>query len=256
MCFAFIPASIKIAEFSFSTKKQFPPEPDDKADVLILNLIMVCPLINLFREKIFIKVFILMSSLHIMRKVAEIIGNILFFGFLIIGMGVLLFGSNSEWLLLFLLFSFLGSWLIAYIMKKRNIYDKGLYWMLINLFLWLNILGEVGFFYDSSVLYYDKLIHFFSGVLLAAIVYKDYSVNLKPRKEYVFFSILGMFALWEIYEFILFVFLNYPAVGVFENGVMIMSPYEDTIYDLISGTLGVLLYISLKNRIKNIIKRH
>jgi hypothetical protein len=62
----------------------------------------------------------------------------------------------------------------------------------------------------------------------------------------IFFVILGMLCAWEILEYSTTIFFDFPSMGVFKNGAMIQSPLEDTMYDLVLGGLGSLLYLIFK----------
>jgi len=62
----------------------------------------------------------------------------------------------------------------------------------------------------------------------------------------ILFTVIGLFAIWEFYEYAGTLIFDYPFVGVYHDGIMIMSSYDDTMWDMIFGTLGSLLYLIFK----------
>ena len=115
--------------------------------------------------------------------------------------------------------------------------------LFINIALWLNILGEFALYYNGYVLYYDKVLHFSLGIIIAAIVYDYYTKTLGPKKDAVFFTVLGLLAIWEIYEYALMNFMGFPLMGVTSQGAIIQSAIDDTMMDLIFGSIGAGIYL-------------
>jgi len=100
-------------------------------------------------------------------------------------------------------------------------------------------------------------LHLSLGIVLAMIVYGHYKQNSQLKKDAVFLTVLGMLALWEIYEFILDNFFGFQAQGVIRGGIFIQSPINDTMYDLIWGSIGVLIYLFFKQeKMDKVIKRN
>jgi len=101
--------------------------------------------------------------------------------------------------------------------------------------------GSILRFY-SKIAYYDKFVHFMSGLILAdiGIVLIDFILKKEeskplPRVSLIFaaiFSFAGA-AIWEIYEFSADIFLNTQMQGL----------NIDTMGDIVAGVLGGLTYI-------------
>jgi len=174
------------------------------------------------------------------KKIINLLNRILFFGFLLLGIILLFFNLGRKSAMLMVFASFLGSWALLFALRQKKVNEN--FWFLINIGLWLNIAGEIVFYYGGS-LYYDKFLHFFMGIIITIMVYEYYSKSLIVKKDMIFFTVLGMLALWEIYEYFLQFFLNFPAMGVTIKGVFIQSPFNDTMYDLIYGLLGSLVFL-------------
>lgn len=94
--------------------------------------------------------------------------------------------------------------------------------------------------------YFDKVVHFASGLLLCQVSYMLYSlitkrrepVSLEERRLVLCFSFVcnGFIALlWEFYEYAMLVFFNYDCIKHFSTGV------HDSLTDMLAGTLGGLV---------------
>jgi hypothetical protein len=177
-------------------------------------------------------------------KVIKIINEILFFGLLLTGIVLLFFSIGKIYTMLVAFGSFFASWATSIILKKNGISSN--YEIPINLALWLNLYGELIAYY-TGFLFYDKILHFSVAILITAIIYEYYSKNLKPKKDMIFLTVLGMLCLWEIFEYSIWIFTGYPSVGVYYNGQLIQTPYNDTMYDLIFGCFGSLVYLIIKS---------
>ena len=181
-----------------------------------------------------------------MNKTISIINKILFYGLFIIGI-VFAFLSRRYLVLLMTIFpAIIISWFASRILSAKHLSSD--YELPINISLWLNVLGETYFYYPSQ--YYDKFLHLTVGFLITIIIYEYFSKSSghkAPKKDLVFFSVLGIFAIWEITEYFLMLSTNYPFVGVLtsDNNIL-LGPYADTMWDLIMGCLGSLLYIIFK----------
>ncbi|MFA7708470.1 MAG: hypothetical protein WCX73_05965 [Candidatus Pacearchaeota archaeon] len=178
-----------------------------------------------------------------MKNLGYVINKVLFYGLLIMGIILVFFGTGRISTTLTAFGSFIASFIISNFIKNKKIPKN--YELLINLALWLNLLGEIIFYY-GGVLYYDKILHLTLGIFLSSILYVYYSNNLKKDKLMIFFGVLGILALWEVYEYAIQIFFNFPAMGLVRNGVFIQSPFDDTMYDLIFGMFGSLIFLFFK----------
>lgn len=178
-----------------------------------------------------------------MGRVIEILNKILFYGFLVVGFVYLFFDLSNRYLIIIAFGSFFASWLLAWVIKRRGLHSK--YEIFINIALWLNVLGEIIFYYHNSE-YYDKFLHFSVSLLMTVLIYEYYSKSPKIKKDMVFFTILGMLSLWEIYEYIVMVFFGIPTQGIVRKGGFVQSPIDDTMMDLIYGAIGSIVYLIFK----------
>lgn len=99
---------------------------------------------------------------------------------------------------------------------------------------------------------YDKVQHFFQPILITAIIFymiSELPIERKHKITLSFFVTVGILGLFEIGEFGLDSFFNLKLQGVYLrdiNGLdkfnLIMDPLSDTMWDLILGTIGSLLY--------------
>lgn len=194
-----------------------------------------------------------------MKNIISIINKILFYSFFLLGAAIFLFDLFSlrkESALIFTFGSFIASWLLSFIINRKKIKNSDKYLIMINIALWINLLGEIMYYYNEFI-HYDKVLHFTVGIIITVIVYQYYLMSLKVKKDMIFFTVLGMLAIWEIYEYLLGVFLNYPAMGVIINGEVLISKLDDTMIDLICGSIGSIIVLFIKkegieSKIKNI----
>ncbi|MEK6856210.1 MAG: hypothetical protein AABX66_03575 [Nanoarchaeota archaeon] len=184
-----------------------------------------------------------------MRKPFNILNNLLTYGFLVVLAFLLFFNNATISLTFFMIGSFIASLVSAFILKNRGVSGTGSFEFFINLFLWLNVFGEMGLFY-TGITFYDKIVHFGVGILITSIVFRYYQKSLTVKKELIFLTVLGIFALWEIYEYLLLILFNYPAVGVTNNGIAIMSHLDDTMFDMIFGAIGSISTLFFKGQFK------
>ena len=129
---------------------------------------------------------------------------------------------------------------------------------------------SIGFlfgFLNFYIFFMDKIMHFIGGIMLASIIFHILQ-KFKIQKtmdnhrrlffgcsEILFFTLLICLAIilsWEFFEYILDNFFGYHMRGVFSfvNGgyKIIMSPFYDTISDIISGMSGTLIYLWRKSK--------
>ena len=95
-----------------------------------------------------------------------------------------------------------------------------IYSVYVQIGLWLNLLGEYYFFYHW--IYYDKFLHFSVPFMIAMVTYKYLKRNSKNINNdmVVFFFVLGVCALFEIFEYFQSGILKFPSVGVYANNLM------------------------------------
>lgn len=98
------------------------------------------------------------------------------------------------------------------------------------------VLGTVCHFYQYP--YYDKVMHFFSGMIFVVIVYIVFQKEFHS-KPLLFLFLNSMEALiaflWEIFEYSGLVFFNYDASRHYTTGV------HDTMQDMIVSFIGGLI---------------
>lgn len=175
------------------------------------------------------------------EKFYDISGKVMLYGFLVLGIFLFIsdLGKRSSIVLSLVSFVFCG--VIKWILDDKKIKERVFLFFLVDIGFWLGLLGEM-FFY-GTLRYYDKALHIFVGVLLAEVLYQYYNEHLKLKKEAVFLSVLGLLALWEIYEYLVSTYLGYPMQGVIINGTWVMSAIDDTMTDLILGSIGAVLFL-------------
>lgn len=179
-----------------------------------------------------------------MKKSIKIINNILIFSLIIIGLVISFLDYNLKFLFLVVLPTLIFYWFLSSQIDSRKINDN--YKFLISIALWLNILGEIYFYYHFQ--YYDKILHFIVPIMITFITYEYFKKNKFLKKELVFFSVLGMLVLFELYEYILAYLFNYPFIGVIVHGTFRLQPLDDTMLDLVSGILGILIAIFIRGK--------
>lgn len=178
-----------------------------------------------------------------MGKILKILNAIVVFGFLAVSLAVFVTHTNNGTIVLTFFTSTLTLGLVWWLIRRENLADE--YLLLYVIPLWLNLFGELNLFYNPASMHYDKFAHLINGALFTAIIYAYYKTKYQVSKELLFFAFLGLSVLWEIYEFILWSWLDIPFVGVILNSVMVMDPYTDTLLDLIFGAIGSSIYLAL-----------
>ena len=97
--------------------------------------------------------------------------------------------------------------------------------------------------------------HFAHPFLFSSIAFFVVS-KLKIKKTQtlflVFFIVIASFAIFEVMEYLIDLFLDYNLQGVYSRtlqgaskGTAIMSPIDDTMTDLILGIFGAFIYLIL-----------
>ncbi|MDP1728918.1 MAG: hypothetical protein Q8L27_01800 [archaeon] len=178
-----------------------------------------------------------------MKRVIKIIEKLLLYGLFALGITLLFFDTGRISTMILAFESFIAAIMIAWFFEFKKI--DGKYLIFIYLALWLNMFGELFAYYDGGFLY-DKFLHLALGILLTSITLEYYKQNSSLKKDAVFLTVLGMLALWEIYEFFLDSFFGFQAQGVFYNGLILQSALEDTMHDLIWGSIGSIGFLFFK----------
>jgi len=122
------------------------------------------------------------------------------------------------------------------------------------------VLGSLFKFYDL-IYFYDKLVHFTSGILSAVVgiyllvIFKKYDKNNKVFNAiFIFFTSLAVASLWEMFEYTSSIVFKVDPQRVLTTGV------NDTMLDIIMAALASILVIMMylyeeTNKKKLIIKR-
>jgi hypothetical protein len=180
-----------------------------------------------------------------MEKILRVLNIVLLSCFLFLGVFFLVFGFGSKYAFFTTFGSFFVSLLISKFLRKKNVYGQGYLMFFVNFILLLNIFGEFWAFF-LGITYYDKSIHFFNGILIGAILFALYKRDLKSNRYYIFLSGLGIFVIWEIYEYIMTVIFGVPMMGVYKGQVVVSSPLDDTMIDIICNAVGSIIYLFFK----------
>lgn len=151
---------------------------------------------------------------------------------------------NPANYLLFLLFALLQ--VLRYYNKKLNWGLGEMHFSYILLALYLHMLGDniLRIYYITP--WYDKVLHFMNP-LIACYVLAD--SRILPKNKYLsVLVVLGASAFFEITEFAVDRIAGSIMQGVFlvNQSSAVMSPLEDTMYDLLTGfvsaNLGYWIY--------------
>jgi hypothetical protein len=175
-----------------------------------------------------------------MHKVMNFFNKVFFYTLLITGVVLLFIETERISTMLVAFASFFSSIILAWILKMKNIDDKYMFW--INLSLCANLLGEIVIYY-SGIEFYDKMLHFLLGILLTAIIFDYFKDNSHLNRDAVFLAVLGCLGLWEIAEYVSDVFFGVQFQGVLSGNSFIMSRIDDTMQDLIWGSIGSWGYL-------------
>lgn len=178
-----------------------------------------------------------------MKKWGIIVNRLLVYGLFATGVVLLFYGTGRISTMLTAFISFIASVIAAWILNFKKINNR--YMLYINLALWANLLGEIVIYY-SNVLLYDKILHFLLGAILSGMIFDYYQNNSNLKKDAVFFTTMGLLAVWEIYEYSLDSFFGFQSQGIVSNGMFIQLPLDDTMFDLIWGAIGSLSHLFFK----------
>ncbi len=179
------------------------------------------------------------------NKPVDFINKILFWGMPITSLIVFIFNLITNANLQF--FSFIGPFFFAWLFLKGidRIGVSNNYKPFILLSFWAHLLGELYFYEGFAFLYYDKILHILTPILITLIVY-DYvkKSNIRYPQVVVFFMVLGGICSYEIFEYFLDLILGYDMLGVTSpEGIILMDAVNDTFIDLILG--GISSFVTL-----------
>lgn len=101
-------------------------------------------------------------------------------------------------------------------------------------------------FHGYSIPFFDKIVHFFSGILISLIAVMIYSwlkqeAKIQDKKDisvlYLFINNtnLAIAALWEFYEYFMLIVFNNDCINHFTTGV------HDSITDMLCAFIGGLI---------------
>ena len=106
---------------------------------------------------------------------------------------------------------------------------------------------------------YDKIQHFFQPMLIAAIMYymiAKLPIDNKWKITFTFFVTLAILGLFEIGEYMLDFLFDLKLQGVYlrdlhglEKFNLLVEPIDDTMIDLLLGTLGTSVYCWMRLKI-------
>jgi membrane-associated HD superfamily phosphohydrolase len=100
---------------------------------------------------------------------------------------------------------------------------------------------------------YDKILHFIQPIMLSSMIFymiSNLDIKLKWKITFTFFIAIGIVGLFEIGEYALDSFFDLRLQGVFLRELhdfgqslrLIQEPLDDTMIDMILGTIGSLVY--------------
>ncbi len=99
---------------------------------------------------------------------------------------------------------------------------------------------------------YDKILHFIQPIMFAIILMymiDRLEISYKWKTIFVFFIVIGSLGLFEIGEYLLDYFFNLKLQGVFLRSIqglekfdILMDRIDDTMIDMIIGTIGTAVY--------------
>jgi hypothetical protein len=138
--------------------------------------------------------------------------------------------------------------ILIFLYYKTRISKTG--YFLVAALLLMHAFGELyfGFFYTSP--YYDKIIHLLSPILLGAVFYSLIGERIPDKKIRLFFAaslVLSLELIWEIIEYFFDSNTNTLLTGVqqvvYGKLIRVLSPYADTIYDMLDNLIGAAVFV-------------
>jgi len=109
---------------------------------------------------------------------------------------------------------------------------------------YLSLIGTLGIY--RLIVFYDKILHFLIVFVIGLMINKR--VLKEDSNGFIYFvcflSIIGVGALWEIFEYLFDLSVGGNLQSVFNvDGRIVMSSINDTMVDLIAGLFGAALSI-------------
>lgn len=180
-----------------------------------------------------------------MVKLSRAISLVLMYGLLLFGLfWIIIYGFNIIFWGTLALFA-LGLacyWLI----DRMELNDN--YKIFIGLAIWLNALAYA-YFYHMFV-FFGYPVHFVDSILITFILYDYLKKNLKVREIYlytfVFLTVIGIVSMWEVYEYSINLILHVHVQGVIVSNRFLVYPIDDTMWDIIIGSIGSLLTLGFR----------
>ena len=169
------------------------------------------------------------------------INNILVFLMLLFGIVFIFIDYRYKFFFIFFFISFFVAIIFSYMLKRMDLNEN--YNILISISLWLNLFGDLGLY--SYFQYYDKVLHIIIPILITAILCSYFYKKEFTNKILIFFSVMGILASFEIYEWTIQTIFDFQMMGVISGGEMVLSYIDDTIIDLILGGLSSIGYLYL-----------
>ncbi|MDP4039847.1 MAG: hypothetical protein Q8P57_04695 [Candidatus Pacearchaeota archaeon] len=103
---------------------------------------------------------------------------------------------------------------------------------------------------------YDKILHFFVPIIAGSFVFhtmRKLKISFKVKLMFTFCIVVSFIGLAEIGEYLLDVFFDLKLQGVFlrsagglEKFDILVSGLDDTMIDMVIGTIGVGIYVLWK----------
>lgn len=152
---------------------------------------------------------------------------------------------------------------IPEILRKIGLkFNNGLELVFLLFIFLAQVLGSLLNFYDYIYLY-DKVVHFFSGILTAFIglyllnIFKCKTKNIIFVSIFTLFTSLSIATLWEVFEYVSNMIFGGDPQNVFKTGVN--DTMLDIIVALIASIIIIIIYIyeekaNKKSIIKNLIR--
>ncbi len=175
----------------------------------------------------------------------RIFSSLLSMGLLLGGLIVLVFYGPTRNALNFLLWFGYSVMIFPILLSLLKIDSK--YLLLINIGVWLNVFGLIYAF--NNLIYYDKFVHLSVGIIAGLAISDAFKKNAFIKNKavfvFIFLSVLGVSAIWEVSEYFGDILFNDLAQGVYNNsGEVLVPPLDDTMQDLILNGIGAILAIS------------
>ena len=170
------------------------------------------------------------------------INNILEYSFLAIAIYIILF-TDYNYLLTLPLFPMFIFFKYIHWYGKKNKLDIPTYYFTLGIAaIYLTVIGEFFFEFYYKFIYYDKVLHFIVPIYLSAVAGFFFGKNIKFRKIFIVLSVMGLCALWEMFEFVIDTISGTTMMqGVVINMKELTGGFVDTMKDLSFNLIGSIL---------------